>query len=124
MTTGLPRSRQELAAARVLIDQGFPAQAVSRSYYAALYAAEAALLILGETRSKHSGVISAFHRLVVHDGGLEPVIGRLLAALFSSRGQADYSTLPVPDHEAPAALADATRVVDAVEAWLGSRTTG
>lgn len=52
MTMGLPRARQELAAARVLIEQGFPAQAVSRSYYAAFYAAEAALLLLGETRSK------------------------------------------------------------------------
>lgn len=99
------------------IDHGFPAQAVSRAYYAAFYAAESALLVLGETRSKHSGVISAFHRLVVHDGGLEPEIGRLLAALFTRRGQADYSALPVPELEASEALADAVRVVDAVEGW-------
>lgn len=36
----LLRSRQELAAARLLLDASFVAQAVSRSYYGAFYAAE------------------------------------------------------------------------------------
>lgn len=52
----LTRSREELAAAQLLIDNGFPAQAVSRAYYAAFYAAEAALLRIGQVRSKHAGV--------------------------------------------------------------------
>lgn len=121
MTGGLPRARQELDVARVLIAQGFPAQAVSRSYYAAFYAAESALLELGETRSKHSGVISAFHRLVVHGDRLDPAVGGLLQSLFTRRGQADYSGLPVPDGEAPDALTDAARVVEAVEAWIAAR---
>lgn len=121
MNPGLSRAHQELAVVRVLIAEGFPAQAVSRAYYAAFYAAETALLVLGEARSKHSGVISAFHRLVVHDGGLDPEIGRLLQTLFSRRGQADYSVRPVPEREAPDALDDATRVVGAVETWVASR---
>lgn len=108
---------------RVLIAAGFPAQAVSRAYYAAFYAAEAALLLLGETRSKHSGVISAFHRLVVHGEGLDPEAGELLQSLFSRRGQADYSGQPVPDGEAPDALDDAARVVSAIEEWMSSRPT-
>ena len=58
---GLERSRHELAAARLLADNGFPAQAISRAYYAAFYAAEAALLGIGEVRSKHAGVIAAAH---------------------------------------------------------------
>jgi hypothetical protein len=48
----LTRAREELAAARLLGDGGFPARAVSRGYFAAFYAAEAALLALDETRSE------------------------------------------------------------------------
>lgn len=53
---GIARPRQELAAAQLLAENGFAAQAVSLAYYAAFYSAEAALLSLGETRAKHSGV--------------------------------------------------------------------
>lgn len=73
---------------------------------------------------KHSGVISAFHRLVARDGGIEPDVGRTLASLLTRRGQADCSALPVPDAEAPEAPADAARVVDAVEAWIAARPDG
>jgi uncharacterized protein (UPF0332 family) len=71
-------SSPALAAARLLAGKGFEAQAVSRAYFAAFFAAEAALLALGETRSKHSGVVSAFVHLLVRGGQLEEEIGRLL----------------------------------------------
>jgi uncharacterized protein (UPF0332 family) len=45
--TGMDRCREELAAARLLADKGFEAQAVSRAYLAAFFAAETALLALG-----------------------------------------------------------------------------
>src|SRR5438034_8210429 len=64
----LTRSRQEIEAARLLADAGFAAQAVSRAYYAAFYAAEQALGSLGESRSKHSGVIAAFSKVAVREG--------------------------------------------------------
>jgi len=48
---GMHRAREELAAAGLLADHGFPAQAVSRSYYAALYMAEEALQRVGAARS-------------------------------------------------------------------------
>jgi uncharacterized protein (UPF0332 family) len=120
---GLDRSRQELAAARLLADQGFEAQAVSRAYFAAFFAAERALLALGETRSEHSGVISAFVHRLVRGGELEEVTGRLLRSLFERRNQADYSSVEVPLEEADAAVRDAERVVRAVEVWLGRRAS-
>lgn len=123
MSTGsLERAREELDAARTLAEAGFPAQAVSRAYYGAFFAAEAALLALDETRSKHSGVISAFTRLVVKDGGCDPGAGRLLRSLFDRRNRADYSTDDVPPHEAAVAIEDALRVVDLVERWITQRT--
>jgi uncharacterized protein (UPF0332 family) len=51
----IARGDTELLAARHLEEAGFSAQATSRPYYAAFYAAEATLLSLGETHSKHSG---------------------------------------------------------------------
>ncbi len=115
---GLERCWEELAAARLLAGKGFEAQAVSRAYFAAFFAAEAALLALGETRSKHSGVVSAFVRLLVRGGQLDEEIGRLLRSLFERRNEADCSPVDVPAEEADAAIRDAERVVDAVETWL------
>ena len=48
--TLLARAHTELEAARVLVGAGFLDQATSRAYYAAFFAAEAALLTLGESR--------------------------------------------------------------------------
>jgi uncharacterized protein (UPF0332 family) len=115
---GVVRARQELAAAQLLADNGFGAQAVSRAYYAAFYAAEAALLHVGETRAKHSGVVSAVGRLLVSERGLDDRAGRLLRSLFERRSQADYGLADVPDQEARRAVADAEAVVELIEAWL------
>jgi uncharacterized protein (UPF0332 family) len=95
---------------------------VSRAYYAAFYAAEAALLELGETRSKHSGVVAAFIQYAVRDEGLDPKAGRYLRSLFDRRAQADYGTTPVPVDEAHRAVGDALSVVDTVAAWLDERS--
>jgi uncharacterized protein (UPF0332 family) len=116
--TGIARCREELAAARLLADKGFEAQAISRAYLAAFFAAETALLALGETRSRHSGVISAFVHLLVRSGQLDETTGRLLRSLFERRNEADYAPVDVPLEEADAAIRDADQVVGGVEAWL------
>jgi uncharacterized protein (UPF0332 family) len=115
---GLERCWEELAAAQLLAGKGFEAQALSRAYFAAFFAAEAALLALGETRSKHSGVVSSFVHLLVRSGQLDREIGRLLRSLFERRNEADYSAVDVPAEEANAAIRDAEGVVSAVQAWL------
>lgn len=115
---GLARSHQELEAARLLANADFGAQAISRAYFAAFFAAEAALLVIGETRSKHSGVISAFGGRVVREGGLEESTGRLLRSLFERRNEADYGSPSVNVEEAEASLRDAKRFVQAVESWI------
>lgn len=115
---GVVRARTELAAAALLAENGFGAQAVSRAYYAAFYAAESALSHLGETRAKHSGVVSAIGRLLVRDRGVDERAGRLLRSLFERRSQADYGLAEVSDEEARRAVNDAEAVVDVIAAWL------
>jgi uncharacterized protein (UPF0332 family) len=115
---GLDRARTELQAARLLAEHGFAAQAVSRAYFAAFYAAEAALERVGEVRSKHAGVVAAFARLIVGQNHVPEDAGRLLRSLFERRSHADYDVGETPPEEAARALTDAGTVVDAVAAWL------
>jgi uncharacterized protein (UPF0332 family) len=119
--TALTRSRREIEAARLLAEGDFGAQAVSRAYYGAFYAAEQALGFLGESRSKHSGVIAAFSRLVVREGGLEQEMGRILRSLFEQRNDVDYGEAVASGKDAERAIRDAQRFVDAVESWLTER---
>jgi uncharacterized protein (UPF0332 family) len=115
----LRRAEQELAAARHLRSGGFAAQAISRAYYAAFYAAEIALAKRGEVRSQHSGVIAAFSQLLIRAGEMEPDAGKRLRSLFDRRSAADYDWIDPPsDVEAERAIADAEHVVGAVADWL------
>jgi uncharacterized protein len=117
----LARARTELDAARVLASAGFADQAISRAYYGAFYAAEAALLTSGETRSKHSGVVAAFGRVVVREGGFDVRLGGELRRLFELRNAADYSWLDAPDREGEDPMGAAQRFVDGVEHWIADR---
>ena len=117
----LGRSDRELAAARLLREGGFAAQAVSRAYYAAFFAAEQVLLTLGETRTKHSGVIAAFNKLLVREQGFDESGARTLRRLFERRSDADYGGIEVTSDEAHAAIEDAERFVQDVGRWLSAR---
>lgn len=120
----LGRARTEIEAARTLAAAGFRDQATSRAYYGAFYAAEAALLSVGETRSKHSGVVSAFGRVVVKEGGFDTALGGELRRLFELRNAADYSWLDAPQPaDDQTVVPDAERFVDGVERWIAERTT-
>ena len=119
--TALTRSRREIEAAELLADGDFGAQALSRAYYAAFYAAEQAVASLGESRSKHAGVIAAFGRLVVREGGLAEETGRILRSLFEQRNAVDYGETVASRDDAELALRAAQRFVDSVESWLTDR---
>ena len=117
----LERARRELGAARALIDSGYPEKAISSCYYAAFHAATAALLVLGETRSKHSGVSSAFGHLVVQRGGFDRETGGVLHRLFERRNDVDYGLEYPSTHQASTLTDDAERFVAAVERWIEHR---
>ncbi len=105
----------------MLASAEFADQAISRAYYGAFYAAEAALIALGETRSKHSGVVAAFGRLVVREGGFDATLGGELRRLFELRNAADYSWLDAPNPEADDPIGAAKRFVEGVERWIAER---
>jgi len=116
----LARARRELRAVRVLSEADLPEQAISRSYYAVFYAAEAALLSLGQARSKHSGVIAAFSQFVVRGGDFDAAVSRTLRDLFDLRNRADYDSVTFTSPAVEATSRRATEFVTAVAQWLES----
>jgi len=117
---GPDRSREELDAARLLAKHGFRPAAVSRAYLAALFAAQDALFMLGESRANHAQVVALFSKLVVREGGIDASVARGLRSLYERRDAADEARVPVPGPEAERAVEDADQVVTAVEVWLGA----
>jgi uncharacterized protein (UPF0332 family) len=109
-------SHEELDAARNLVDNGFPRQAISRAYYAAFYAARAALEAAGEPLPKtHSGMRSRFSDLARSTPSIGPELGRALSQLGTDRTEADYDEPNITIEEANDAIAKAQRVVDVIE---------
>ena len=96
---------------------------MSRAYYATFHAAADALRRVGQTRKTQAGVISAFGKHVVLEGGFDWSDGKILASLFGRSNEADYEGTPVPAGKAEKAISDAERFVDAVEAWIAARAT-
>ena len=115
----LNRAHQDLQAVLSILDQGFYNIAISRAYYAMFYAATALLASKGITRSKHSGVISAFSEYFVKTGLLEAEYARMLAHAFNSRLGSDYDVTSTIDRDlAETVIQDARRFVDRTEAYL------
>lgn len=114
----LARGREELRAARALLDAGFPSQAVTHAFMAGFQAATEALHVIGETPATRTGVLSAFARRVVGEGGLDHEAGRVLRKLFEDRGDVDNALVPAPPEEARAAVASAERLLEATAEWM------
>jgi len=101
------------------LDAGFYASAINRAYYAIFYAANAMLATRGLSRSKHSGVISAFRRHFVKPGLIEVEYSDIYGRVMDHRHVSDYELeLSIDIPQAEADLRDARRFVQRIEQWL------
>jgi len=87
----LDKARGNLDAAHLLVEAGHLDSAASRAYYAMFYVAEALLVDLGHSYSKHAGVIAAFGREYTKGGTLDPKFHRWLIDAQDLRSVADYT---------------------------------
>lgn len=117
----LGRAHRDIDAAGHLASGRFNEQAISRAYFAAFLAAEAALAVVGESSSTHAGVMSSFGKRIVREGGLESRVAQILRALFELRGDADYRMKNFSADQAAQSVRDAAAVVEAVEQWIAQR---
>ena len=81
----LAKARDKARVARELRDHGDWDDAVSRAYYAAFHAAQAALLTEGQRADTHRGVVVLFGLLLVKTGKLDRRWGKFLANLKDDR---------------------------------------
>jgi uncharacterized protein (UPF0332 family) len=114
----LARGRQEIEAARTLLDAGFPSQALSRAYLACFHAATATLEAVGDVPVTRTGVVSAFARHAVAPDGVGHEAGRILRRLFEHRSDVDYALADAPASSARAAIEDAERFVTVADRWI------
>ena len=113
------KARRYLRSAELLTQDGDYDSAVSRSYYAMFYLAEAALLKKEMTFSSHKAVISAFGQYFVKTGIFEKRMGRDLNIIFGERQLGDYeSNFSISEDNARHALETAQGFVDRIATWL------
>jgi len=87
------QAEESWAAARRELVAGSCLFAVNRLYYAAFYAASAALLERQLSYKRHTAVRIAFHREFVKTGLLDAQWGELYDRLFEDRQQSDYTAM-------------------------------
>ena len=122
------RGDTALAAGEKLLD-GFPADAVSRAYYAAFHHARALLSSLGVEPTTHGGLTRLFQRDFVRTGRFDPKLAATLDHLLAARQGADYTAEAViTDEMARDEIASARRFTAACRAllvadgWLASES--
>ena len=115
----IQKAQRYIQSAKLLIDNGDCDSAVSRTYYAMFYCAEAALLTKGLTFSSHKGVLSAFSEHFIKTGVFAKEMGRSLNLAFEKRQLGDYEyTFSVERDEAESLLNDGRDFVRQVSNWL------
>jgi uncharacterized protein (UPF0332 family) len=120
IAANLDRAEESIRAAKILFATDHFDFAASRAYYAAFYAATAALLSEELEFDKHSGVIAAIHQRFVKTGKLDKQFGKDLNRLFELRSIGDYGeTKHVPSDDAAKAIEIAEAFLDAIKRMLG-----
>ncbi|MCA9448968.1 MAG: HEPN domain-containing protein [Candidatus Omnitrophica bacterium] len=84
------RGLESLEAAKVLANQGWSTDSISRAYYATLHAAKAVLQVHGVVPESHSAVRRMFGLHLIQSGEVEKEWATILAHTFDDRIVADY----------------------------------
>ena len=117
----IEKARRYLRSAELLIQDGDYDSAVSRSYYAMFYSAQAALLKKKMTFTSHKAVISAFGQHFVKTGIFDKQMGRDLNIIFGDRQLGDFeSNFSILEDDARRTFESARGFVDQVAEWLQS----
>ncbi len=95
----LEKSQEKLRVAEHLLQAGEYEDAVSRAYYSAFHAAQAALLTEGLTAGTHQGLVNLFGLHLVKMGKLPKHLGKFLAHLKDDRESSDYEVYSGIDQE-------------------------
>ncbi len=114
------KGKENLEAAKLLRDKKFLDIAISRCYYAMLYASEAVLLTKDLRFSKHQAVIAAFGRHFAKPEILDKRLHRYLLDAFEERLESDYGPFGTIEEEmVNERLLQTEKFLKEVEIFLG-----
>lgn len=95
----LKEADESINEAEILLKEDKLRGAMNRVYYSMFYATLALLASKQLTASKHSGVISTFHREFVKSGLFPKEIAKFLDIAFDLRNKSDYRDFVLPERE-------------------------
>ncbi|MBW1971789.1 MAG: HEPN domain-containing protein [Deltaproteobacteria bacterium] len=117
--TLLARADRYLRSANLLIKDGDYESAVSRSYYAMFFSAEALLLTKRLSFSSHKAVISAFGEHFIKKGIFVKELGKSINRAFQKRQLGDYEyNFVISKDEAKKILLEAKRFVAEIKQYI------
>jgi len=93
----LQEAKESREEAEILLENGKNRGALNRVYYSMFYATLALLSTKQLSASKHSGVISLFHREFVKTGVISPEVAKFLDVAFDLRSKSDYRDFVMPE---------------------------
>ena len=109
------RSRKELEAAELLLDNGYYGACVSRCYYSMFYLVQELFKEKDLHYSTHAGLISQFGHHFIKEGTLDREYSKILRRGFERRMLGDYGqTASVSKEVAIRALTEAKRFHHAI----------
>ncbi|HET6569458.1 MAG TPA: HEPN domain-containing protein [Rhodothermales bacterium] len=119
------KAARALHSAHVLLEAGGVDGAINRAYFAAFYAATAALICVGESPKTHKGTHNRFWVRFVETGLISRQIGDALGYGWRMRENADYDIYSIFDTTAAAdLLRDVEAFVQATEALVKNLEAG
>ena len=115
----IKRARENLKAAQLLAQQGFPEIAASRAYFTMFYIAEALLLRRGLAFSSHSAVIAGYGKEYAKMGILDPKFHQYLIKSQGLRHMGDYGMEPkIVIEDIQESIVRAEEFLEAAESYL------
>ncbi len=112
----LEEATHKLAAARLLLKEGFYRDSVSRAYYSMYHAAKALLLTKNVSPKTHRGVIREFGLEFVRKDLIEKYYSKALAKGKDIREMADYDVIvDISKEEAESIVEDAERFLERIK---------
>ncbi|HJA12487.1 MAG TPA: HEPN domain-containing protein [Candidatus Mediterraneibacter merdipullorum] len=112
-------AKDNLEAAKVLLQVGQFKSSVNRSYYAIFHGLRAVTALDQFDSSKHSGVISYFNRTYVKEGVFDKSISKLVDTCYRLREKADYEDFAIVSREmAKEQLEKAEKILQMLDPYL------
>lgn len=118
----LEEAEESLAAAEMLLSEGFPGYAAARAYYGMFYVVGAFLATRGLSSSKHSGVVSMFGYEFARSGDVPAHFHRYLIRGGEIRLLADYQGTPISNEEAQTQIDRGREMLDFARQYFAGKT--